>query len=60
MRIPNHTLFHEKIVNCAESTGVAYELQIHFSYYGPSKSTQVKATVLMCIRFAFDSHLVLL
>lgn len=40
--IPNHTLFNEKIINCAESNGASYEIIVHFNFEGPSFCEQEK------------------
>lgn len=42
MKIPNHTLFFEKIFNLAESGGVVFEINISFNLSAGSQCSQEK------------------
>ena len=46
MKIPNHTLFNEKISNLAESGGCVYALDIHFPLSPDNVCSQVTSTAV--------------
>lgn len=51
MKIPNHSLFNEKICNLAESGGCVYAVDIHFPLAPDHASSQVLYTVYILSRF---------
>lgn len=48
MKIPNHTLYAEKIYNLTETTGAVHEFTFCFNIFGASNTDMVRIRV--CVR----------
>ena len=49
MRLPNHTLFNEKIHNYYESANPVFELVVEFNITGSEGSNQVLSIILVLV-----------
>mmetsp|Transcript_4720 Transcript_4720/g.7177 ORF Transcript_4720/g.7177 Transcript_4720/m.7177 type:complete len:604 (+) Transcript_4720:176-1987(+) len=54
LRIPNHTLFHEKIINLNESNASTFEILVDFALDGPHAVSAVRICLYMHSCYLFE------